>query len=684
MNTTMKSYAAHALSIVLAVSLLLSMMSVGASALVGSVIGTDTANNGTVSYASYSSTNAKLYTMEFNPKTSDLMPLAYVKNAGSSATIANQIADAQANGYTVHGAINGEFFSTASGNHGTLTGRLIGNGRVLSDHEQNDEYMLTIDNKGDVQFVQSELAYHLYVNGSKVVDVAYINKRFNEKWNYDCICYFDSACGTKTDTVSSYRGVEVVFNKMNGTELIPEGVLEGEVVSVSTGTYGSSFGDNQFVLYAANDTGYYSLLAGLKTGQKIQIYAEEMNAASKEIIKTVNSSSPATYPIVKNGVNVTSSAPTSSVGKLSKTERAQRTAIGVKADGTFVYFVSTGRYYNSSADKAGLTISEVAQAMIDLGCQYAVNLDGGGSSTMIFNGSTKYVSENRKVGSAYLIVSRNDATTSPAKKKEVNDWIYNATSQTYPSTAQQALVDEAVARAMAVYNDTKSMNGEYIRAAMDIKYAMGITTSVTPKTYISLKANDWLTTDSHLTLSNNAAGALVLSSAYNWPSASYNCNINVTDDQFLYFDITATNQVSIIIDTVEHGSLNLNSLITPDSIDSGSGDSIFNNKRVQGSIPATAIAEGGFTVTKIKMCTALWNAPSTLTVYKFNFGKELITGDVTDDSAVNSADAREVLRYLANKITLSANQLTMADANGDGTVTTADARAILKIRVGLI
>ncbi len=682
MKNTVKNHVMRVLAIVLAMVVLLSATSIGAAALLNSVITTQSINNGTVSYASYSATNAKIHTMEFNPQTTNLMPLAYVKNAGSAATLSSQIADAEANGYTVHGAINGEFFSM-TGNVGTLTGRLIGNGRVLSDHETNDEYSLVIDNEGNAQFVQSELAYHLYINGSKVVDVARINKRFNGTWKYDCICYFDSACGTRTDTVSSYRGVEVVFNKLNGTELIPEGVLEGEVVSVSTGTYGSTFSDNQFVLYAATGTAYHDTLARLSTGQKIQIHVEELNADAKEIMKTVNSSMPATYPIVRNGVNVaTSAGPTSSIGQLSFTERAQRTALGVKEDGTFVYFVSSGRNYNSG-DGAGLKISEVADAMVELGCKYAVNLDGGGSSTMIAGGSTKYKSENRAVGSVYLIVSRNDATTTPSLKKEVNDWVYNATTTTYPSADQQAAVDEAVAKAMAVYNNSKSMNGNFIRAYMDIKYAMGVTTGVTPKTYVSLSANDWFTPDSHLTLSNNAAGALVLSSSINWPSASYNCNVKVTDDQSLYFDIAATNQVSITIDTVEHGSLKLNSLITPDSIDSGSGDSVFNGKRVQGSIPATDIAEGGFTITRITFCTALWNAPSTMTVYKFNFGKETLFGDVTGDSAVNSSDAHAILRYLANKITLTATQLTSADVDGDGTVTTADARMILKKRVGL-
>lgn len=57
---------------------------------------------------------------------------------------------------------------------------------------------------------------------------------------------------------------------------------------------------------------------------------------------------------------------------------ASRTAIGIKADGTVVMFMVDGRQAPYSV---GMTMAEVAAAMEDLGCEQAVNLDGGGSST---------------------------------------------------------------------------------------------------------------------------------------------------------------------------------------------------------------------------------------------------------------------------------------------------------------
>ncbi|MBE6484645.1 MAG: phosphodiester glycosidase family protein [Actinomycetaceae bacterium] len=60
-----------------------------------------------------------------------------------------------------------------------------------------------------------------------------------------------------------------------------------------------------------------------------------------------------------------------------------RTLIGQKEDGTFVFVVVDGRNKGYSR---GATMIEAAEIMQSLGCVTAYNLDGGGSSTMYFNG----------------------------------------------------------------------------------------------------------------------------------------------------------------------------------------------------------------------------------------------------------------------------------------------------------
>lgn len=61
-----------------------------------------------------------------------------------------------------------------------------------------------------------------------------------------------------------------------------------------------------------------------------------------------------------------------------------RTAIGVLGPNELVFVVVDGR---STGYSTGVTMTELAQIMLDLGAVTAYNMDGGGSSTMYFNGS---------------------------------------------------------------------------------------------------------------------------------------------------------------------------------------------------------------------------------------------------------------------------------------------------------
>jgi exopolysaccharide biosynthesis protein len=59
-----------------------------------------------------------------------------------------------------------------------------------------------------------------------------------------------------------------------------------------------------------------------------------------------------------------------------------RTAIGMIDKLHYIFVVSDGR----TSQSAGLSLLELAEVMQEYGCTVAYNLDGGGSSTMVFNG----------------------------------------------------------------------------------------------------------------------------------------------------------------------------------------------------------------------------------------------------------------------------------------------------------
>ena len=60
-----------------------------------------------------------------------------------------------------------------------------------------------------------------------------------------------------------------------------------------------------------------------------------------------------------------------------------RTAIGITEDNHYIFVVSDGR----TSESKGLSLYELATFMKSIGCKTAYNLDGGGSSTMYFNGN---------------------------------------------------------------------------------------------------------------------------------------------------------------------------------------------------------------------------------------------------------------------------------------------------------
>ena len=59
-----------------------------------------------------------------------------------------------------------------------------------------------------------------------------------------------------------------------------------------------------------------------------------------------------------------------------------RTCMGYTKDGKLIIMVIQGRY----VDAAGATLLQEAQLLKEIGCEEAINLDGGGSSCMLING----------------------------------------------------------------------------------------------------------------------------------------------------------------------------------------------------------------------------------------------------------------------------------------------------------
>lgn len=84
-------------------------------------------------------------------------------------------------------------------------------------------------------------------------------------------------------------------------------------------------------------------------------------------------------PALINGGQVTVSS-SDEVGRAMTSN--PRTAIGQISEGHYLLVVSDGR----TKESGGLSLRQLAELMQSLGAQIAYNLDGGGSSTMVFQG----------------------------------------------------------------------------------------------------------------------------------------------------------------------------------------------------------------------------------------------------------------------------------------------------------
>lgn len=114
--------------------------------------------------------------------------------------------------------------------------------------------------------------------------------------------------------------------------------------------------------------------------------------------------------LVKDGINLMKINDTAE-GDLPRFSKVKhpRTGIGFSKDSTIVYFITVdGRQESSS----GMTLMEFADLIIEEGVYQGLNLDGGGSTTMVVNNrvvnSPSDITGERKVGNCIVVIKKQD------------------------------------------------------------------------------------------------------------------------------------------------------------------------------------------------------------------------------------------------------------------------------------
>lgn len=119
---------------------------------------------------------------------------------------------------------------------------------------------------------------------------------------------------------------------------------------------------------------------------RVEVYDETQTTADELVASGVWNTLSFGPAIVEGGQvvdGIDSVEVDTNVGNHSIQGDQPRTAVGVIADNHLVFVVVDGRQEGYSK---GVTLPELADIMLSLGATTAYNLDGGGSSTMYFNG----------------------------------------------------------------------------------------------------------------------------------------------------------------------------------------------------------------------------------------------------------------------------------------------------------
>ena len=256
----------------------------------------------------------------------------------------------------VVGGVNADFFSLA-GFQGVPTGALVSGSKVMVG--PGPQPVFAVAENGAVTLGPLRAAATIRID-----DMVLAFPNWNRPAN-DNITVYDANWGSQLDTASGV--IEVV---LDGSPM--------RVTRVDTAVAGSSIPARGYVLVAGRNTqaSQRTLLRSLKPGDRVDVSISLTPSHPREAVggRPMLARDSAIVPEVERE------------GQDSFRARNPRTAVGLANNGRrLILAVIDGRQKPYSD---GTTLRETAEIMLALGARDAMNLDGGGSSTLVYRDST--------------------------------------------------------------------------------------------------------------------------------------------------------------------------------------------------------------------------------------------------------------------------------------------------------
>ncbi len=263
-------------------------------------------------------------------------------------------------GFVVAG-INADFW--AGGSRYIPVGFLVADGMIYRmPHSKRSAFVFTEDEKSYIGPVSLEVAIG---KGDKSLSVRTINP--SEEVNV--VSLFTPPYGK---TVPAQKGTRYLLS-MKGMEFLPNKPVQVRAVEVSSDRE-TPLSPGTMVLHVPEDQ-ESEVRSLLKDGEEFTVTADLPEV--KGVVRSACGGGPKLVEAGKPDVQNVQEG----IGSSFTTARHPRTAIGFTKDQKNVFLVTVdGRQPNVSV---GVSLQELAEFMATLGCWSAMNLDGGGSTTMV-------------------------------------------------------------------------------------------------------------------------------------------------------------------------------------------------------------------------------------------------------------------------------------------------------------
>ena len=270
-------------------------------------------------------------------------------------------------GPAVFGAVNADFFALGTG---LPTGAHVQNYRVIAGPTRRP--LFTVDSSGRAT-IQWLYAFGAFVRdgGSDTLGVSAWNRPAN-----DGVTLFDGEWGSRTDSVPGR-----LFVRLRPARLFSEyktaGVAPGRyrVVSIATGA-ATALGPLAYVVAVGPDApaAERARWAALRAGAIGDFGLGIFPSRPREAVGG--------FPVLVRRGAVAPEVDTA--GAAAFRGPNPRTAVGIAADGGLLLVTVDGRQPGHSD---GATLRETAELLQAMGAVDALNLDGGGSTTMVVRGA---------------------------------------------------------------------------------------------------------------------------------------------------------------------------------------------------------------------------------------------------------------------------------------------------------